>query len=192
MLTFPNVIERIGRNIKTIDIPTKLLDDRIIYLCGVIDEDSANIAIMQLLWLAYNSKDNEEINFYINSPGGDCTQGYAILDIIQHIDCKVNTIGVGECSSMAALLLASGTGSRRALKNCRVMIHSVQAMFHGAYKDIEIEFNESSHFQNIYAEYLSKFSKGKTSLKEMHKLIERNNYMTPETAIKIGLIDDII
>lgn len=185
----PNIIETIGRNTKIIDIPTKLLQDRIIYLYEDINNDSANAIIMQLLWLN-SDKADEPIDFYINSPGGCIYDTFAIKDTIYKIKPKVNTIGLGICASGASFLLAAGTGVRSVTKNCRIMIHSVGNRIEGRYHDIEVDYKELEYQQKKLIENMSEFSK--TSFEKLMKLTERDCYLSPEEAQTMGLIDNII
>lgn len=188
---YPHVIEKTGRSEKPIDLPSRLLQDRIIYLNGGVNDESAHIAIMQMLWLNADNPD-EDINLYINSYGGSVYAGLAIKDIMDSLQCKVNTLGVGFCASMGAYLLASGTGSRRATKNCRVMIHSVSSGTSPNIHDMKIDYMEAQYLQDKMINHIHQFTKGKTSLEEMTKLCERDKYLSPEECIEIGLVDSIV
>ena len=190
-LFIPGVIETVGRSQKMFDLPTKLLQNRIIYLGSEVTPDVANIIIMQLLWLSSCSED-EPIDLYINSPGGDVYSGYAIKDIIHKIDCKVNTIGIGICASMGAYLLACGTGERKTTENCRIMIHSVSSATKGTIQDIQIDYQESQYLQDKIIEDMGDFSKGKCTKETFKALVERDFYLSPEEAIQYGIIDKII
>ena len=188
---YPNIIEKVGRSQKLYDLPTKLLQDRIIYFSDEVHTASANYTIMQLLWL--NSDNPEEpISLYINSPGGCVYDGLAIKDIIDNLDCKVNTVGVGMCASMGAYLLSAGTGERRVTKNCRIMIHSVSSGTYGTYHDMEIDYEETKFLQKKMLEDMAGFTDGKTSLATLKRKTQRDYYMTAEEAIKMGLIDSIV
>lgn len=185
----PNVIEQIGRSTKTYDIPTKLLENRIVYAYGEIDADFANIIIMQLMLL--NSQSNDPIDLYINSPGGSVYQGLAIKDVIHKIESPVNTIGLGLCASMGAYLLASGTGSRSVTENTRIMLHSVSSNASGVIHDMEIDFKESKYLNNMLVEDFVKFSKGKLTKTTISNKIKRDYYIGGEKAVSMGLIDKI-
>lgn len=185
---YPSVIETVGRSSKAFDLPTKLLQDRIIYLCGVIDEESANMVIMQLLWLQADNE-AEPINLYINSPGGDVYQGLGIRDIMDGISCKVNTVGVGLCASMGAYLLAAGTGHRSATKNCRIMIHSVSSGSSGTFHDIEVDYEETKYLQDTMINDITEFTKGKATARQIKDKTMRDCYMNVDEAIGLGLID---
>ena len=152
MYMLPSVIEKVGNTTRAFDLPSKLLDDRIVYLQGDITEESANAVIMQLLWL--NSTSTEDIHLYINSPGGEIYQGLAIKDIVDRVDCTVHTTGVGICASMGAYLLFAGTGDRRATKNCRIMVHSASSGAFGTVHDMEISINETFYLQNKMLEHI--------------------------------------
>lgn len=187
-LFVPSIIETIGRSQKAFDLPTKLLQNRIVYLGNEITSDVANIVIMQLLWLSSDDS-SKEINLYINSPGGDVYAGLAIKDIIYKIDCKVNTIGLGLCASMGAYLLASGTGVRKATENCRIMVHSVSSMTKGTIHDIEIDYKESLYLQEKMLKDLTSFSKGKCTEQTFKAITQRDFWLSPEDAIIYGLVD---
>lgn len=188
---FPNIIETTGRSSKAFDIPTKLLQERIIYLAGDVNESSANYIIMQMLWLNADNKDLD-IDFYINSPGGSVYDGLAIKDVINNLSCKVNTIGIGLCASMGAYLLSAGTGVRKATKNCRIMIHSVSSGTRGTVHDIEIDFKETKYLQDVLMQDMTDFSKGKSQLEMIVDKSKRDYYMSPKEALELGLIDVII
>lgn len=191
MSYFPSVIETTGRSTKAYDLPTKLLQDRIVYLSGPVNEVSVDSVIMQLLWLNADNP-RKDINLYISSPGGSVYHGMAIKDIMDSLDCKVNTIGMGMCASMGAYLLAAGTGVRKSLKNNRIMIHSVSSGQSGTFHDLEVDFRETEHTQNKVIEHMAKYSKGKTSLEDMQKKCQRDYYMSAEEALEMGLIDKIV
>jgi ATP-dependent Clp protease protease subunit len=185
---FPNVIETIGRSTKTFDLPTKLLQDRIIYIGGEINQESADQAIMQLIWLNSDNQD-EPISVYINSPGGSVYHGLAIKDTMHSIASKVNTIGTGMCASMGSYLLAAGTGVRKATVNCRILIHSISSSSHGTYHDIAVDYEETKFLQESLLNDLAIFSKGKTTLDDLKLKTQRDYYMNANEAISLGLID---
>jgi ATP-dependent Clp protease, protease subunit len=184
----PSIIETTGRSSRAFDLPTKLLQDRIIYLCDEVNEDSANSIIMQLLWL--NADDPEsDIDLYINSPGGSVYDGLAIKDVIDNLKCKVNTIGLGFCASMGAFLLSAGTGKRKATKNCRIMIHSVSSGTRGTIHDMEIDYEETKYLQDKLMRYMTDYTNGKSDLETLKEKSKRDYYMSPDEAIELGLID---
>lgn len=184
----PSIIETIGRSTKVLDLPSKLLQDRVIYLGGAIDEDVANSIVMQLLWLQ-SDKPDDDINLYINSPGGSVYDGLAIKDTIDNISCKVNTLGVGFCASMGAYLLFSGTGTRRATKNCRIMVHSISSGMGGTIHDLKVDYNESMYLQDKMMDDIVAYSKGKLSKEVLELKTQRDWYMDQREAFAIGLLD---
>lgn len=190
-MLIPHVIEKTGRSEKPIDLPSRLLQDRIIYLGEDVNPDTANIIIMQLLWLAADNPDLP-INFYINSPGGSVYDGLAIKDVIDHIPCKVNTVGVGMCASMGAYLLACGTGVRKAMKNCRIMIHSVSSGTMGTFHDMKIDYEETKFLQDSLLIDIANFTKGKSTLEVLKAKTQRDFYMSSEDAKVLGLIDQVV
>lgn len=188
---FPHVIETTGRSSKAFDLPTKLLQDKIVYLCGEIGQESANAVIMQLLWL--NSEDPEqEINLYINSMGGSVYEGLGIKDIIHSISNPVNTVGVGSCMSMGAYLLACGTGTRKATKNCRVMIHSISSGSQGTFHDLKVDFEETKHLQEQMISDLASFSKGNITKEELGNKTTNDWFMSSQQAVDEGFIDLVV
>jgi ATP-dependent Clp protease, protease subunit len=188
MMYAPSVIETTGRSSRAFDLPTKLLQDRIVYLGEEVNEETSNSIIMQLLWLNADAPD-KDIDFYINSPGGSVYDGLAIKDVMDNLKCKVNTIGLGMCASMGAYLLSAGTGERKATKNCRIMIHSVSSGTRGTIHDIEIDYKETKYLQDKLMQDITDFSKGKSSLESIIEKSKRDCYMSPEEAIELGLID---
>lgn len=188
---FPSVIETTGRSSRSFDLPTKLLQNRIVYLAGEINSESANNVIMQLLWL--NSDNPEEpINLYINSMGGVVYDGLAIKDVIYSLSSRVNTVGVGFCASMGAYLLASGTGERKATQNTRIMIHSVASGTSGTIHDMGIDYEETKYLQDRMLNDLVSFTKGKSTPRSLRSKTQRDYYMDVNEAISLGLIDAIV
>lgn len=187
----PSVIEKVGNSSKAFDLPTKLLNDRIIYFSGEVTSESANICIMQLLWL--NADDPETpISLYINSEGGSVLAGLAIKDIIDVLEAKVNTVGLGLCASMGAYLLSCGTGTRKATKSCRIMLHSTSSRIQGNYHDILIESQELKHLQDTVMQDLCDFTKGRISLEELQTLTLRDKWLSAQEAIELGFIDEVV
>jgi len=187
-MQMPSVIETIGRSTKAFDLPTKLLADRIIYLGDVIDADVANSVIMQMLWLQ-SDKPDEPISLYINSPGGSIYDGLAIKDTMDSISCKVNTLGVGLCASMGAYLLFAGTGTRRATKNCRIMIHSMSAGTGGTFHDMKVDFAEFVYLQEKMMNDIVQFSNGKLTREALELKAQRDWYINSIEAFNLGLLD---
>lgn len=187
----PSIIETVGRSQKAFDLPTKLLQDRIIYLGGEITQQVSDIIIMQMLWLNSDNSD-KPIDLYINSIGGDVYSGLAIKDIMNSVDCKVNTVGLGMCASMGVYLLAAGTGTRKATQNCRIMIHSVSSGTKGTFQDLEVNYKETQYLQEKMLNDFSIFSKGKCIKQTFESLVKRDFFMSPNEAIDYGLIDGVI
>ncbi|MBN2854008.1 ATP-dependent Clp endopeptidase proteolytic subunit ClpP [Patescibacteria group bacterium] len=190
MPLIPTVIEKDGQSERAYDIYSRLLKDRIIFLGEAINDHVANIIIAQLLFLDAENKD-QDIKFYINSPGGSVSAGLAIYDTMQYIKSDVSTICVGMAASMASLLLAAGAkGKRFALENSEVMIHQVMGGAEGQASDIKI------HAEHILKtkEKLNKILAHHTGKKitNIEKDSDRDNFMSAEEAKKYGLIDKIV
>ena len=189
MNIIPTVLERSSNKEVAYDLYSRLLEDRIIFLTGEIDDNLANIIISELLYL--DSKSNEDIYLYINSPGGSVTSGMAIYDTVNYIKSDIKTICVGLAASMAAFLLSSGTkGKRCALKNADVMIHQHLGGMHGQASDMKIQCERILKMK----EKLNKILAKNTSqpLKKIEKDTDRDHYLSSEEAKKYGLIDEIL
>src|SRR6201984_1518721 len=138
----PMVIEQTGRGERSVDIYSRLLNDRIVFIGTAIDDNVANLVVAQMLFLQM-ADPKKDINIYINSPGGSVTAGLAIYDTMQFVSCDVATYCVGQCASMGAVLLAAGAeGKRHALPNSRIMIHQPSAGMEGSAEDILIHAAE--------------------------------------------------
>lgn len=190
MPLIPIVVEKSFEGERSYDIYSRLLEDRIILLTGVIDDVMASSVIAQLLYL--ESKDsNKTIYMYINSPGGSVTSGLAIYDTMQYINCDVCTICVGLAASMAALLLASGTkGKRYGLLNSEVMIHQPLGQTEGQATDILIAAKHIEHSKNKLASLLCKHTN--KDLQTILKDTERDYYLSVNEAIEYGIIDEVL
>ena len=186
----PIVLERTANGERAVDIYSRLLNDRIIFLGTPIDDNISSLIIAQLLFL--ESEDAEkDIHMYINSPGGVITSGFGILDTMNYIKPDVATICMGQAASMAALLLSSGAkGKRSALTNSRVMIHQPLGGVQGQASDIEIHTKEILFLRDKLNKILASNS-GK-SIKTIEKDTNRDNFMTSDTALGYGLIDQIV
>ena len=188
-MLIPMVIDQKGSSERSYDIYSRLLEDRIIFLNGEIDDNVANLVIAQLIYLEGKNPD-KDIFLYINSPGGSVSAGFAIYDTMQYIKCDVTTICVGLAASMGAFLLSSGTkGKRFALPNSEIMIHQPLGGAKGQASDIEIQARHIARIKMKINEILSE-NTGK-SLKVIEKDTDRDNYMTAEEAKKYGLVDQI-
>jgi len=185
----PMVIEQTGRGERSYDIYSRLLEDRIIFISGEITDDTANLAIAQLIYLEGKDSD-KDIMMYINSVGGSVTAGMAIYDTMNYIKCDVSTICVGLAASMGAVLLSAGAkGKRYALPNSEIMIHQPLGGFQGQASDIKI------HAENILKtkKRLNKILAENTGndLERIEKDTDRDNFMTAKEALEYGLIDKI-
>jgi ATP-dependent Clp protease protease subunit len=186
----PFVIDRTGQYERVYDIYSRLLEDRIIFLQGVINDYVANLVVAQMLFL--ESKDPEkDIYLYINSPGGSTTAGLAIYDTMQYVRCDVRTICIGSAFSMGALLLAAGTrGKRLSLPNARIMIHQPWGGVQGAAADIKIHAEEilrtRDQLNRILAEHTGQ------PLERVERDTDRDFFMSPEDAKNYHLIDEVI
>lgn len=188
---YPHVVEKTGRSEKPIDLPSRLLQDRIVYISGVISDEITDVAIMQMLWLAADDP-GADINLYINSPGGSIASGLGLRDVIDSLPCKVNTIGVSKVMSMGAYLLSCGTGTRRLTKHCRYMIHSASSGFSGAFPDAEVDFEEFKFVNEQMMEHLSEFSRGVLTLEQVREMTRRDKFLSAEETIRYGLADEIV
>ena len=183
----PIVVEQTSRGERSFDIYSRLLNERVVFLGNEIDDVIANLVIAQLLHLESDDPD-KDINLYINSPGGSVTAGLAIYDTIQYIRSDVSTICIGQCASMAAVLLAAGTeGKRFALPNSRILIHQPWGGVQGQVTDVEIQANELLRMRRTLNEILAKHT-GKT-VEQIHDDTDRDNIMTAEEAKAYGLVD---
>lgn len=189
-MLIPTVIDKTQNGERSYDIFSRLLEDRIIFVSGEINDNVANTIIAQLLYL--ESKDSKkDICLYINSPGGVSQAGLAIVDTINLIKCPVSTICIGLCASAAALILACGQkGKRYILPNSKVMIHQPWGGVKGQITEIEIYLKEGIKDRNTYASILSKVCN--KSKEEVLKNIERDNYMNSQEALEYGIIDKIL
>lgn len=186
----PMVVDQTSRGDVSYDIYSRLLEDRIIFLTGEINDQTADLVVAQLIYLEGKNPD-KDISIYINSPGGSITAGFAIYDTMKYIKCDVSTICVGMAASMAAFLLASGTkGKRFCLPNGEVMIHQPLGGTQGQATDILIAANHISKTKEKMIDMLSEMS-GKPR-DQVAKDIDRDNYMTADEAKKYGLIDKVI
>ncbi len=189
-MLIPTVIDKVSGAERVCDIYSRLLDDRIIFISGEINDEKANTIIAQLLFLE-SKESGKEISLYINSPGGEMQSGLAILDTIKFVKCPVSTICIGMCASAASMILAGGEkGKRYILPNSKVMIHQPWGGVKGQVTEIEIYLKEGLKDRQTYAKLVSEFS-GKSE-KEVLKDIERDNYMNATEAINYGLVDKIL
>ena len=186
----PMVVEQTNRGERSYDIYSRLLKERIVFLVGPVNDSVASLITAQLLFLeSENSK--KEKSFYINSPGGLVTSGLGIYDTMQYIKPPVSTLCIGQASSMGSFLLAAGEkGKRFSLPNSRIMVHQPSAGFQGQATDIEIHANEVLSLKKRLNEIYSKHT-GK-SVDEIKSALERDNFMTADSAKSFGLIDEVV
>ena len=188
----PIVIEKSGRTERAYDIYSRLLKDRIVFLGGAVDDTSANLIIAQMLFLS-NEDTKTDIHFYINSPGGSITAGFAIYDTMQFLRCDVATYCVGQAASMASVLLAGGkAGKRFLLANNRVLLHQplLSGQLIGPATDLDIEAQEMLRLRARLYEILAKHT-GQTTEK-IEKDCDRNLWLNAGEAIEYGLADRIL
>lgn len=186
----PMVVEQSNRGERAFDIFSRLLRERIIFLTGPVDDNSASLVVAQLLFLeAENPK--KEINFYINSPGGVVTSGLSIYDTMQFIRSPVTTLCVGQAASMGSLLLTAGeAGHRFALPNARIMVHQPLGGVQGQVTDILIHAREIEalrrRLNEIYVKHTGR------DISDIETALERDNFMTADAAKEFGLIDQVL
>lgn len=185
----PTVIEQTGGGTRAYDIYSRLLNDRIMFLGGPIDDQSANLVVAQILLLESQNKE-KPMFLYINSPGGSVTAAMAILDTMNHVTAEVATVCVGLAASAAAVILSSGTkGKRSALKNAEVMIHQPHGGVEGQVSDITIAAKRMHDVRERTNRILAK-NTGKTAAR-IATDVERDKYMTAGEAKAYGIIDKI-
>ncbi len=185
----PMVVEQTGRGERSYDIFSRLLEDRIIFLTGEINDTVANLVVAQLIYL--EGKDSaKDISLYINSPGGSVSSGFAIYDTMNYIKCDVSTICIGMAASMGAILLSSGAkGKRFALPNAKVMIHQPLGGTQGQASDIAIQAEQILKTKKTLNNILSE-NTGKP-ISKIEVDTDRDYYMSAEEAEKYGLVDKI-
>ena len=190
MALVPIVVEQTSRGERSYDIFSRLLNDRIVFLSEDVNDVTASLVVAQLLFLEQADPD-KDINFYINSPGGSITSGFAIYDTMNFIKCDVSTICVGMAASMGAFLLSSGTkGKRLALPNSEIMIHQPMGGMRGQASDIKIHADRILQTKRKLNEILAA-NCGKP-IEEVERDSDRDNFMTAEEALKYGLVDKVI
>ena len=186
----PYVIEQTGNGERSYDIFSRLLKDRIIFVDGEINDMSADLVVAQLLFLEAQNPD-KDISLYINSPGGSVTAGLAIYDTMQHVRPDVQTICLGQCASMGAVLLAGGAKNKRyALPSSRVMIHQPWGGVQGQAVDINIQAKEIVRLKKLTIKYFAE-NTGKTE-KQVAADMERDFFMSAEEALTYGIIDTVM
>ncbi len=190
MIPYPTVIEQTHRGERAYDLYSRLLKDRIVFLGTPVDDDVANIIVAQMLFLAFDNPKND-INLYINSPGGSVTAGLAIYDTMQYVKCQVSTICMGQAASMGALLLAAGAkGKRYSLPHSRIMIHQPSGGFGGQASDIELHAKEILRLKSKLNEIMQKHTG--QPLDRIEKDTDRDYFMGAGEAKEYGLIDEVV
>ncbi|MFZ9070507.1 MAG: ATP-dependent Clp endopeptidase proteolytic subunit ClpP [Burkholderiaceae bacterium] len=186
----PMVIEQSGRGERAYDIYSRLLRERVVFLVGPVNDQSANLVIAQLLFLESENPD-KDVSLYINSPGGSVSAGLAIYDTMQFIKPAVSTLCMGMAASMGAFLLAAGEkGKRFALPNSRVMIHQPLGGVQGQASDIEIHAREILSLRDKLNSILAE--RTGQSLETIARDTDRDNFMSSDDALKYGLIDRVL
>jgi len=186
----PMVVEQTPRGERAYDIYSRLLKERVIFMTGPAEDIGANLVVAQLLFLEAENPD-KDIHLYINSPGGSVTAGLSIYDTMQFIKPDVSTLCLGQAASMGAVLLAGGAkGKRHALPNSRMMIHQVLGGFQGQASDIEIHTQEILTIKKKLNEILASHTGQKVD--KIIKDSDRDNFMSPDEAVKYGLIDSLL
>lgn len=186
----PYVIEQTANGERSYDIASRLLEDRIVLIPNEVTDDSMMIAVAQLLFL--NNKDNEApIHLYIMSPGGSCTAGLALIDVMRFIKAPVYTYAIGMAASMGAAILSCGEkGHRYAFENTTVMTHQAIGGYQGSIQDAEVDMDYFKQLNERLAKIIAE-NCGMT-LKQYKKTVERNNYMFAGDAKKYGIVDEVL
>ncbi len=186
----PFVIEKTSRGERSYDIYSRLLEDRIVFIQGPIHELMANAVVAQLLFLQKEAK-NQDIQMFVNSPGGDVNAGLAIYDTMKYVSCDISTVCIGQAASMGAILMAAGTkGKRHALPSARIMIHQPWGGAGGTAGDISIQTKEIIRLKKYLNDNLAKDT-GKP-LKQIEKDTDKDFFLSAHEAKEYGLIDDVI
>lgn len=190
MPLIPYVIEKSGRDERAMDIYSRLLKDRIVFLGSGINDEVANCVVAQMLFL--QSEDPKaDIHLYLNSPGGSVSAGMAIYDTMQFVNCEVATYCIGQCASMGAVLLTAGArGKRHALPNSRIMIHQPLAGMEGTAEEIAIHAKEFKKVKQRLNNILVKHTGH--SLDEIERDTDRDRFMAADEALQYGLVDRVI
>lgn len=185
----PYILEERQLNVATFDVFSRLMYDRIIYFTGVVNSETCDTAIAQLLYLS--SVDERDISMYINSPGGSVVDGLGLVDTMNYINCDIATTCIGMAASMGSVLLSNGAkGKRFVLPHSRVMIHQVSSSQSGTLADLEIEIEQTRRCKNDVYKILAD-NTGHT-FEEMEKLCDRNNWFIGQEAVDLGIADKVL
>ena len=188
----PMVVEKTSQGERAYDIYSRLLKERIVFLNGPVEDNSANLIVAQMLFL--ESEDpSKDINFYINSPGGVITSGMSIYDVMQFVKCDIATYVMGQACSMGSFLAQAGSaGKRYMLPYARHMIHQPSGGARGMQSDIEIQYKEITKMKQMLTElYVKHNTKGKT-YEDFERDMDRDTFMSAQEALDYGLIDKIV
>ena len=188
----PFVVESTGRGEREMDIFSRLLKDRIVFITGGIDDELANLVVAQMLFLS-NEDPKSDVNLYVNSPGGTVSAGLAVYDTMQYLRCDVATYNVGLCASMGAIVLCGGArGKRFLLPNSRTLLHQplIGGVMEGSATDLSIEAEEIIRLRKALYNILS--SRTGKSIEEVEKDCDRNKWLDAQDTIEYGLADEIL
>ncbi len=190
MALVPMVVEQTGHSERSYDIYSRLLNDRVVFLCDEVNDTTASLVVAQLLYLEAQDPD-KDIHLYINSPGGSVSAGMAIFDTMNYIKCDVSTICIGMAASMGAFLLAAGAkGKRIALPHSEIMIHQPLGGMKGQASDIKIHSDHILRTRDTLNKILAE-NTGK-DLSQIEKDTDRDNFLSAQEALEYGLIDKVI
>jgi len=191
-MLIPTVIEQTGRGERAYDIYSRLLKDRIVMLNGEVNDNTANLVVAQMLFLE-SQNSSEDINFYINSPGGAVTAGLGIYDTMQFIKSPISTIVMGQACSMGSFLSMAGEpGKRLVLPNSRTMIHQPSGGMSGQATDMEIQVAEILKIKENLTKIYEKHNSAGKKYDELREAMERDNYLSAQEAVEFGLADKVI
>jgi len=192
MSLIPMVIEKTSTGERAFDIYSRLLNERIVFLNGPVDDHSSNLIVAQMLHLESQDSD-KDINFYINSPGGVITSGMAIYDVMQFVKPDIATFVMGQACSMGSFLAQAGTpGKRYMLPHARHMIHQPSGGARGMQSDIEIQYKEITQMKTMLTELYVKHNTAGKTYAEFEKDMDRDTFMSAKESLAYGLIDKII
>ena len=190
MALVPMVVEQTGHSERSYDIYSRLLGDRVVFLCDEVNDTTASLVVAQLLYLEAQDPE-KDIHLYINSPGGSVSAGMAIYDTMNYIKCDVSTICIGMAASMGAFLLSAGAkGKRIALPHSEIMIHQPLGGMQGQASDIKIHSDHIMRTRDTLNKILAE-NTGK-DLAQIEKDTDRDNFLTAQQALEYGLIDKVI
>lgn len=188
----PMVVEKTGQGERAFDIFSRLLNERIVFLNGPVDDHSSNLVVAQILHLESADSD-KDIHFYINSPGGVITAGMAIYDVMQFVKPDVATYVMGQACSMGSFLAQAGApGKRYILPHARHMIHQPSGGARGMQSDIEIQYKEITQMKKMLTELYVKHNTAGKTYEQFEKDMDRDTFMSAEEALAYGLVDKIV